>query len=88
MQDKAMMESWGLSGMRSFEQVNVARKEGERLVPENQGSASTASLDTAQAWKDIGITWTDLLDIFFPGSYYIWERSVRILHAIANKMYV
>ena len=27
-----MMERWGLDGMRSFEQRNVARKEGARLV--------------------------------------------------------
>ena len=34
-EDKAMMSRWGLSGMRSFEQVDVARKEGARLL-ENQ----------------------------------------------------
>lgn len=26
-----MMARWGLDGMRSFEQANVARKEGARL---------------------------------------------------------
>ena len=26
-----MMGRWGLEGMRSFEQVSVAKKEGERL---------------------------------------------------------
>ncbi|KAH9487112.1 Biotin synthase, mitochondrial [Psilocybe cubensis] len=30
-QDKAMMGRWGLSGMRSFEQVSVAEKEASRL---------------------------------------------------------
>ncbi|KAJ7630632.1 hypothetical protein FB45DRAFT_1058602 [Roridomyces roridus] len=40
-EDKAMMDRWGLSGMQSFEQVSVARK--ENLVPE------TERLDTAAA---------------------------------------
>ena len=30
-EDKAMMARWGLDGMRSFEQANVARKEGAAL---------------------------------------------------------
>jgi len=30
-EDKAMMARWGLDGMRSFEQVSVARKEGSRI---------------------------------------------------------
>jgi len=30
-EDKAMMGRWGLEGMRSFEQVGVAKKEGSRL---------------------------------------------------------
>ncbi|KAF8971518.1 biotin synthase [Flammula alnicola] len=30
-EDKAMMGRWGLDGMRSFEQVSVAKKEGTRL---------------------------------------------------------
>lgn len=39
-EDKAMMGRWGLDGMRSFEQRNVAEKEGSRLsgasaAPEN-----------------------------------------------------
>ena len=29
--DKAMMERWGLSGMRSFEQQSVKQKEADRL---------------------------------------------------------
>ncbi|PPQ63506.1 hypothetical protein CVT24_004734 [Panaeolus cyanescens] len=37
-QDKAMMNRWGLDGMRSFEQVSVAKKEAERLE-----AAATAS---------------------------------------------
>ncbi|KAJ6519512.1 biotin synthase [Mycena sanguinolenta] len=32
-EDKEMMGRWGLSGMRSFEQVNVARKEGHSREP-------------------------------------------------------
>lgn len=32
-QDKAMMSRWGLEGMASFDQKNVARKEGARLEP-------------------------------------------------------
>ncbi|KAF7794707.1 hypothetical protein EIP86_005845 [Pleurotus ostreatoroseus] len=31
-EDKAMMARWGLDGMRSFSQENVARKEGARLT--------------------------------------------------------
>ena len=31
MQDKAMMGRWGLEGMRSFEQVDLARKEGGKV---------------------------------------------------------
>lgn len=31
-EDKAMMGRWGLNGMRSFEQVSVARKEGAALT--------------------------------------------------------
>ncbi|KAI0094582.1 biotin synthase [Irpex rosettiformis] len=30
-EDKTMMARWGLDGMRSFEQTNVAKKEGSRL---------------------------------------------------------
>lgn len=30
-EDKTMMSRWGLQGMQSFEQLNVARKEGSRL---------------------------------------------------------
>jgi len=30
-EDKAMMARWGLDGMRSFEQVSVAKKEGTRI---------------------------------------------------------
>lgn len=33
LQDKAMMSRWGLEGMASFDQKNVARKEGARLEP-------------------------------------------------------
>ena len=33
-EDKAMMARWGLEGMASFEQVNVARKEGAALAHE------------------------------------------------------
>lgn len=45
------MGRWGLDGMRSFEQVNVARKEGAAL-PENVAAAPAASAgseETAQA---------------------------------------
>lgn len=31
-EDKAMMSRWGLEGMKSFSQVDVARKEGARLT--------------------------------------------------------
>lgn len=40
LQDKSMMERWGLEGMRSFEQVNVAKKEGERLAPKTISASS------------------------------------------------
>jgi len=39
-EDKSMMERWGLEGMRSFEQVNVAKKEGERLAPKTISASS------------------------------------------------
>ncbi|PPQ71612.1 hypothetical protein CVT26_010547 [Gymnopilus dilepis] len=39
-EDKAMMGRWGLEGMRSFEQVGVAKKEGERL---EQGAHNEAA---------------------------------------------
>jgi len=31
LQDKVMMNRWGLDGMQSFQQPDVARKEGDRL---------------------------------------------------------
>jgi len=34
--DKAMMERWGLSGMRSFEQPGVKQKEADRLGVEKE----------------------------------------------------
>lgn len=37
-EDKAMMARWGLDGMRSFSQENVARKEGARLAGVEQDS--------------------------------------------------
>ncbi|KIY67576.1 biotin synthase [Cylindrobasidium torrendii FP15055 ss-10] len=45
-EDKAMMERWGLTGMRSFEQVNVARKEGDQLpaLEDAQEPAASASV--------------------------------------------
>lgn len=39
-EDKAMMSRWGLEGMRSFEQSNVAQKEGSRLETERLPPAS------------------------------------------------
>ncbi|TEB39336.1 biotin synthase [Coprinellus micaceus] len=41
-EDKAMMDRWGLAGMRSFEQSSVATKEGSRLevVPESPKAES------------------------------------------------
>lgn len=41
-----MMGRWGLEGMASFEQVNVARKEGERLQQET-GSRSESAKSSA-----------------------------------------
>lgn len=43
-QDKAMMERWGLEGMESFEQKGVKAKEGARgkLSPGDASSAHTA----------------------------------------------
>lgn len=35
-----MMSRWGLEGMRSFEQSNVAQKEGSRLETERLPPAS------------------------------------------------
>jgi len=39
-EDKAMMGRWGLEGMQSFEQVNVARKEASRLEASGLESVS------------------------------------------------
>ncbi|KAL0950833.1 hypothetical protein HGRIS_007594 [Hohenbuehelia grisea] len=39
-EDKAMMARWGLEGMRSFDQANVARKEGYRLGLEGSERSS------------------------------------------------
>ncbi|KAI0067823.1 biotin synthase [Artomyces pyxidatus] len=44
-EDKAMMSRWGLEGMGSFEQSNVARREAARLVP----TASTSALEATTA---------------------------------------
>ena len=48
--DKTMMARWGLEGMRSFEQVNVAKKEEERLVEKVVSSALNVerTVDSAQ----------------------------------------
>ncbi|KAK0245949.1 biotin synthase [Armillaria nabsnona] len=44
-EDKAMMDRWGLEGMRSFEQVNVARKEGAQIeIPDRVGFRKEADL--------------------------------------------
>ena len=45
-----MMARWGLEGMRSFEQVNVAKKEEERLVEKVVSSAPNVerTVDSAQ----------------------------------------
>ncbi|KAI0815295.1 biotin synthase [Irpex lacteus] len=40
-EDKTMMARWGLDGMRSFEQTNVARKEGSRLSSSTTPNATT-----------------------------------------------
>ncbi|KJA26005.1 hypothetical protein HYPSUDRAFT_36865 [Hypholoma sublateritium FD-334 SS-4] len=42
-EDKAMMGRWGLDGMRSFEQVSVAKKEGERLQLEEFAATSNGA---------------------------------------------
>jgi biotin synthase len=42
-EDKAMMARWGLDGMRSFEQISVAAKEGDRLQVERSGEAAESS---------------------------------------------
>ena len=41
-EDKAMMGRWGLEGMASFEQPNVARKEGARLREERAEEEAAA----------------------------------------------
>ncbi|KAI0343940.1 biotin synthase [Trametopsis cervina] len=48
-EDKAMMARWGLDGMRSFEQTNVARKEGDRLPPTSAEPTTTAAATDAAA---------------------------------------
>ncbi|KAH9890949.1 biotin synthase [Cubamyces lactineus] len=51
-EDKAMMGRWGLEGMRSFEQVGVARKEGARLEAHSQSQAAPASGSETSASVD------------------------------------
>ena len=46
-EDKAMMGRWGLEGMASFEQPNVARKEGARLANQAGVSPATAPTDAS-----------------------------------------
>ena len=48
-EDKAMMSRWGLDGMRSFEQVNVARKEGSALT---NGSMPPSADDSGEASQE------------------------------------
>lgn len=42
-----MMGRWGLDGMRSFEQVNVAKKEAARLEQSKGAATSSAQLSPA-----------------------------------------
>ena len=51
-EDKAMMGRWGLEGMRSFEQVGVARKEGARLEAHSQSQAAPTSGSETSASVD------------------------------------
>ncbi|KAI0359139.1 biotin synthase [Trametes cingulata] len=50
-EDKAMMERWGLEGMRSFEQPGVARKEGARL----EGHSDAQAAAQGDAPSNIGV---------------------------------
>ncbi len=43
-----MMARWGLAGMRSFEQTNVARKEGSRLTASSEPVAESLSVSSAE----------------------------------------
>ncbi|KAA1468547.1 biotin synthase [Dentipellis sp. KUC8613] len=43
-EDKAMMNRWGLEGMRSFEQGSVALKEGSRLEAQADNEEATAEV--------------------------------------------
>jgi biotin synthase len=43
-----MMGRWGLEGMSSFEQVNVAQKEGERLLTSEAVNAQAPGATEAQ----------------------------------------
>ncbi|THH02528.1 hypothetical protein EW026_g375 [Hermanssonia centrifuga] len=47
-EDKTMMARWGLAGMRSFEQTNVARKEGSRLTASSEPVAESLSVSSAE----------------------------------------
>ncbi|PSR71265.1 hypothetical protein PHLCEN_2v12779 [Hermanssonia centrifuga] len=47
-EDKTMMARWGLAGMRSFEQTNVARKEGSRLTASSEPVAESLSVSPAE----------------------------------------
>ncbi|EKM60862.1 uncharacterized protein PHACADRAFT_247061 [Phanerochaete carnosa HHB-10118-sp] len=47
-EDKTMMARWGLNGMGSFEQVNVARKEGDALTGGPVPPAADASGEAPQ----------------------------------------
>ncbi|KAF9056643.1 biotin synthase [Panaeolus papilionaceus] len=46
-EDKAMMARWGLDGMRSFEQVSVAKKEAERLESAAAASSTASPLPSS-----------------------------------------
>jgi len=46
-EDKTMMARWGLDGMRSFEQANVAKKEGSRLSSAVEDRAGYSSATQA-----------------------------------------
>jgi hypothetical protein len=40
-----MMKRWGLEGMRSFEQVGVAKKEGINIMPAEANAPPAPLLD-------------------------------------------
>ncbi|OCH96644.1 biotin synthase [Obba rivulosa] len=54
-EDKAMMSRWGLEGMRSFAQDNVARKEGLRILSDAPAAEKTGEIPSNPAARQVDV---------------------------------